>query len=189
MPALRGVSFDVLAGEIVGIAGVAGNGQTELAEVISGLAPPSHGASMLDGRMIVALSPAGDARRRARPCARRPHGARRRPPTHHLREPAMGRQDQRALERGPLLDSEGSRQPRAEARSSASTSAPVDPATAVRSLSGGNIQKVVLAREFSTNDASFLLVDQPTRGVDIGAHGSDPRRDHAPARGRASRSF
>ena len=43
----------------------------------------------------------------------------------------------------------------------------------MKSLSGGNIQKVVLAREF-TDDARFLLVDQPTRGVDIGAHGGDP---------------
>ena len=79
LPALAGVSFDVRAGEIVGIAGVAGNGQTELAEVIAGLRPASHGSITLDGRPIVGRSAREIRLVRSCPCARRPFGARRRP--------------------------------------------------------------------------------------------------------------
>ena len=65
-----GVSFDVRAGEIVGIAGVAGNGQTELAEVIAGLRPASHGSIALDGKSIVGRSAREIRAVRCRPCAR-----------------------------------------------------------------------------------------------------------------------
>ena len=79
LPALAGVSFDVRAGEIVGIAGVAGNGQTELAEVIAGLRPTSHGSIALDGRTDRRALGAGNPFVRPCPCARRPLGTRRRP--------------------------------------------------------------------------------------------------------------
>ncbi|RVA79747.1 ATP-binding cassette domain-containing protein, partial [Mesorhizobium sp. M7A.F.Ca.CA.001.08.2.1] len=58
LPALRDASFTVRSGEVVGIAGVAGNGQTELAEVLSGLRPASHGGAWLKGQNLTALSPA-----------------------------------------------------------------------------------------------------------------------------------
>lgn len=166
-PALRDVSFDVRAGEIVGIAGVAGNGQTELAEVIAGLRPASHGAATLGARDILALSPASI----------RNAGLAHVPGDRMVRgvdgnasiasNLVMGRQFRAPWRKGWLLDwkaadVEANRMiERFDIRARG-------PADTVKRLSGGNIQKVVLAREF-TNDAPFLLIDQPTRGVDIGA--------------------
>lgn len=166
-PALRDVSFEVRAGEIVGVAGVAGNGQTELAEVLSGLRPPSHGAAMLNDQDILALTPAGV---RAAGLAHVPGDRMTRGVDGNASISAnlvMGRQDRAPWKRGQLLDW------KAAAAEASKLIERFDirargPSDTVRRLSGGNIQKVVLAREF-TNDASFLLIDQPTRGVDIGA--------------------
>jgi general nucleoside transport system ATP-binding protein len=167
LPALRGVSFKVRAGEIIGIAGVAGNGQTELAEAISGLRPASHGAIMLAGKNLVGRS-AHEIR--AAGLAHVPGDRLVRGVDRHAAIASnilMGRQDDSPWSRHGIIN-------RAYLR--AQTKALIErfdirapgPESLVKSLSGGNIQKVVLAREFST-DASFLLVDQPTRGVDIGA--------------------
>ncbi len=166
-PALRDVSFDVRAGEIVGIAGVAGNGQTELAEVLSGLRPPSHGTASLNGRDVLTLSPAGI---RAAGLAHVPGDRMIRGVDGNASISAnlmMGRQDRAPWNRRGLLDW------KAAATEAAHMIERFDirargPGDTVRRLSGGNIQKVVLAREF-TNQAAFLLIDQPTRGVDIGA--------------------
>ncbi|MBX3598849.1 MAG: ABC transporter ATP-binding protein [Rhizobiaceae bacterium] len=166
-PALRDVSFEVRAGEIVGIAGVAGNGQTELAEVLSGLRPPSHGTAVLNGRDILTLSP---AEVRAAGLAHVPGDRMTRGVDGNASIASnlmMGRQDRAPWKRRGLLDW------KAAARESIGLIERFDirargPNDTVRRLSGGNIQKVVLAREF-TNEASFLLIDQPTRGVDIGA--------------------
>ncbi|MCX5496756.1 ABC transporter ATP-binding protein [Kaistia dalseonensis] len=179
--ALRGVSFKVRAGEIVGIAGVAGNGQTELAEVLSGLRPSSHGAIRLQGRPITGLS--------AR--AIRAAGIAHVPGDRLVRgvdrnasialNMLMGRQDQKPWSRSGIID---------HRYLTEQTTALIKrfdirargPESPVKSLSGGNIQKVVLAREFS-GDAGFLLIDQPTRGVDIGAqeaiHGEIMRQREA----------
>lgn len=166
-PALRDVSFNVRASEIVGIAGVAGNGQTELAEVLSGLRPASHGTAMLNGQDVLTLSPAGI---RATGLAHVPGDRMVRGVDGSASISSnlmMGRQDRAPWKRGGLLDW------KAAAKEASNLIQRFDirargPAEIVRRLSGGNIQKVVLAREF-TNDASFLLIDQPTRGVDIGA--------------------
>jgi simple sugar transport system ATP-binding protein len=166
-PALRDVSFDVRAGEIVGIAGVAGNGQTELAEVLSGLRPASHGSATLNGQDIVTLSPAGV---RAAGLAHVPGDRMVRGVDGNASISAnliMGRQNCAPWKKGPRLDW------KAAASEAAKMIQRFDirargPGDTVRRLSGGNIQKVVLAREF-TNEAPFLLIDQPTRGVDIGA--------------------
>jgi len=166
-PALRDVSFDVRAGEIVGIAGVAGNGQTELAEVLSGLRPPSHGAAMLNGEDILALSPAGI---RAAGLAHVPGDRMVRGVDGNASIAAnlmMGRQNRPPWKRGPLLDWKAAATETSRLIKRFDIRA-IGAGDTVRRLSGGNIQKVVLAREF-TNDASFLLIDQPTRGVDIGA--------------------
>jgi ABC-type uncharacterized transport system ATPase subunit len=167
LPALAGVSFDVHAGEIVGIAGVAGNGQTELAEVIAGLRPASHGSITLDGKSIAGRS----AREiRASGLAHVPGDRMARGVDRHASVAAnilMGRQDRAPWSRRGVISRTYLRQQseslikRFDIRAQA-------PDALVKSLSGGNIQKVVLAREFS-GDARFLLVDQPTRGVDIGA--------------------
>ena len=167
LQAVRGVSFAVRAGEIVGIAGVAGNGQTELAEVIAGLRPASHGTITLGGRRIDnlparAIRHAGVAHV---PGDRLVRGVDRGASV--AQNILMGRQDERPWSRFGIIDRRylTEQTKRLIERFDIRTRAPETP---VKSLSGGNIQKVVLAREFS-GDAGFLLVDQPTRGVDIGA--------------------
>ena len=173
LPAVAGVSFDVHAGEIVGIAGVAGNGQTELAEVIAGLRPASHGSitlggsTTLGGKSIVGLS-ARDIR--AAGLAHVPGDRMARGVDRHAAIASnilMGRQDQAPWSRRGMISLTYLRQ-QTEALIKRFDIRAQGPDAPVKSLSGGNIQKVVLAREFST-DARFLLIDQPTRGVDIGA--------------------
>ncbi|MCC7319655.1 MAG: ABC transporter ATP-binding protein [Rubellimicrobium sp.] len=165
--ALHDISFEVRAGEIVAIAGVDGNGQTELAEVIAGLRRPSGGRIVLNGQDTSQAS-AQEVRQAGLahvPADRLVRGV-------DLRESIsanilMGRQHQRPWSRHGLI-----RWGRVRAEAQAlirrfdiRTRGPDAP---VKSLSGGNMQKVVLAREFSQSKP-FLLVDQPTRGVDIGA--------------------
>jgi simple sugar transport system ATP-binding protein len=167
LPALRGVSLDVRAGEVVGIAGVAGNGQTELAEVLSGLRAPSHGAFAIRGEDLTGASP-----RRIRnagvahvPGDRVVRGVDRQSTI--AANILMGRQTTPPWSRHGLIDWALVRRRSAELMRRFDVRAS-GPDALVKSLSGGNMQKVVLAREFS-HDAPFLLVDQPTRGVDIGA--------------------
>jgi simple sugar transport system ATP-binding protein len=167
LPAVAGVSFDVCAGEIVGIAGVAGNGQTELAEVIAGLRPASHGSVALDGRPIL-----GSSARQIRGCGlahvpgdRLARGVDRQASI--AQNILMGRQDRTPWSRHGII-SRGYLMQQTEALMKRFDIRAPGAAVPVKSLSGGNIQKVVLAREFS-GEADFLLVDQPTRGVDIGA--------------------
>ena len=166
-PALRDVSFDVRAGEIVGIAGVAGNGQTELAEVLSGLRPPSHGAAMLNGQDILSLSPAGV---RTAGLAHVPGDRMVRGVDGNASIAAnlmMGRQNRAPWKRGPLLDwtaaaaETGKLIKRFDIRAQGA-------GDTVRRSVGRQHPEGRAGREF-TNDASFLLIDQPTRGVDIGA--------------------
>jgi simple sugar transport system ATP-binding protein len=167
LPALRGVSFDIRWREIVGVAGVTGNGQAELAEVLSGLRAPSHGSILLEGRELVGRS-ARDIR--AAGLAHVPGDRLVRGVDRHASIASnilMGRQDAFPWSRRGIIDrSYLTRQTEALMRRF-DIRAP-GPQSLVKSLSGGNIQKVVLAREFST-EARFLLIDQPTRGVDIGA--------------------
>ncbi|QKD05123.1 ABC transporter ATP-binding protein [Mesorhizobium loti] len=167
LPALRNASFIVRAGEVVGIAGVAGNGQTELAEVLSGLRPASHGEAWLKGKNLAALSPAAirEAGLAHVPGDRMVHGVDRNASI--AANTLMGRQHRAPWSRGGMLDwkaisqNAGTLIKRFDIRARGASDT-------VKRLSGGNIQKVVLAREF-TNSADFLLIDQPTRGVDIGA--------------------
>jgi simple sugar transport system ATP-binding protein len=167
LPALRDVSFVVREREIVGIAGVAGNGQTELAEVLSGLRRSSHGTVTLGGRPIVDHEP-GFVRRAGLahvPGDRMTRGVDRFASIEL--NMIMGRHDRAPWAKGGVLQ----RRPIAETAASLirrfDVRAP-NGGVAVKTLSGGNIQKVVVAREFS-RETPFLLVDQPTRGVDIGA--------------------
>ena len=167
LQALHNVSFDVRAGEIVAIAGVDGNGQTELAEVIAGLRQSSAGSIELNGTDI-SETDAQQVRNAGLahvPADRLVRGVDRRESIGA--NLLMGRQDQEPWSRHKIIRWG---QVRREAvrlieRFDIRTRGPDEP---VKSLSGGNMQKVVLAREFS-QDKPFLLVDQPTRGVDIGA--------------------
>jgi simple sugar transport system ATP-binding protein len=170
LPALRDASFTVRAGEIVGIAGVAGNGQTELAEVLTGLRPASHGSAVLEGRDLTTQSPAqireaGLAHVPGDRMVRGVDGG-----ASISANLLMGRQTRAPWSRNGILDWQAAASQAADMikRFDIRARGPQD---TVKRLSGGNIQKVVLAREF-TNDADFLLIDQPTRGVDIGAQES-----------------
>ena len=168
LPAVRGLSLHVERGEVLGIAGVEGNGQSELVEAITGLRPIRGGTVRIQGKDIRGMTP-GEIR--ALGLAHVPEdrlstgvsaqaditdnlvvGKEKRPQFSvggiHLKKKRMRAYAQELFEH---FDMRG---------------AGVD--TLVGSLSGGNMQKVVLAREFSF-DTPVLIISQPTRGVDIGA--------------------
>ncbi len=165
--ALTDVSFDVRAGEIVAIAGVDGNGQTELAEVIAGLRASSHGQILLAGQDITDSAPENvrEAGLAHVPADRLSRGVDARASI--ASNILMGRQHMRPFTEWGVIQWSRVRDEarRLITRFDIRTQGPDAP---VKSLSGGNMQKVVLAREFSQGKP-FLLIDQPTRGVDIGA--------------------
>lgn len=166
--AVDDISFNVRAGEIVGIAGIEGNGQTELIEAIAGLATPASGTIELFGKNITT------ANARAR------------------KELGIGHIPEDRHKRGLLLDfdlAENSmlgvhyRPPSVSAGGFLNNAAinrraneiienfdvrPRNIELSAKSLSGGNQQKLIIGREFGLNP-KLLLVSQPTRGVDIGA--------------------
>jgi simple sugar transport system ATP-binding protein len=165
--AVDGVSFDVRGGEIVGIAGIEGNGQTELIEAIAGLCKPESGTVEFEGKNVTGL----DARR--------------------LKELGVAHIPEDRHKRGLLLQADLAEnsilgvhyRPPVAAGGFMSSAViekrvgeiiqnfdvrPPNPELAAKSLSGGNQQKLIIGREFEL-DPKLLLVSQPTRGVDIGA--------------------
>ena len=163
---VRDVSFTVRAGEIVGIAGVAGNGQSELLEALAGLRPMAAGRIRLAGEAVGSGGPA----RRLRNLAHVPEDRRRMGlvMSFEARESAiLGYQDDRAYRRAALLDWGAVSSDTARKMQSFDVR-PEDPRQITAAFSGGNQQKLVLAREIE-RDPLVLLVGQPTRGVDIGA--------------------
>lgn len=165
--ALSGISFDVHAGEILGIAGVEGNGQTQLVRILTGLLPALGGAITIRGNLTEGLSP-----RRVREME-----------VAHIPEDRMedGAAAEATLQENVIVDryyknpfSRGLRLlwPSIARHTSdlvqrftivaKSTRAPMT------SLSGGNIQKVVVARELSSNP-EVVIASQPTRGIDVGS--------------------
>ncbi|WP_420718376.1 ATP-binding cassette domain-containing protein [Pyxidicoccus sp. MSG2] len=166
-PALRGVDLTVRAGEIVGIAGVDGNGQRELAEVLTGLRPLTSGSGTLLGGPLAGLTP---ARARERGVGHVPEDRLRRAVVKALsveENVALGRHTRPPFARGPWLDFAGRRE-RTLALLEAYDVRPPDPTLTLARLSGGNQQKVVVARELDAKPR-LLVVVQPTRGLDIGA--------------------
>lgn len=164
------VSFDVRAGEIVGIAGVAGNGQSELLEAISGIRRAVSGSVTLDGRPIDLTGAADPGELRERGLAHVPEDR------HHVglvlafeenENSILGYQDDPRYLKGPLLDIDAIV---ADARDKIEKYdiRPSNPRLKTANFSGGNQQKIVLAREIE-QDPGVLIVGQPTRGVDVGA--------------------
>lgn len=163
---LDGVSFTLRGGEVIGIAGVEGNGQTELSEVLSGLEEFTSGDVVLNGTSIIGKS------------------------VHEIRKLGMAyiaedrmvegvagemsiemnmmadRFDKPEFRKGMFVDSKKIRK-QCEEYIKEFEIACDGPDQPTRMLSGGNIQKVVVAREF-TSGANFLLANQPTRGIDVG---------------------
>ncbi len=166
--AVDGVSFDVRKGEIVGIAGIEGNGQTELIEALSGLKRSASGSVRFDGKDITNRT------------------------SREIKELGIAHIPEDRHKRGLLLNSDLAensilgvhyRPPVAAAAGFMVGTAiekraneiienfdvrPPDPELPAKSLSGGNQQKLIIGREFELNP-KLLLVSQPTRGVDIGA--------------------
>jgi general nucleoside transport system ATP-binding protein len=167
--ALDGLSLDVYEGEIVGVAGVDGNGQAELAEVIAGLRPYTEGSVCLDGEELAPYSIA--ERIRTLRIGYVPEDR------HHtglvldqsVSANMMLRSHNRPpfTRRGGLLDFEAIRRNAARLVERYQIRAgSVD--QPVRRLSGGNQQKVILAREIEANPR-LLVVAQPCKGLDVGA--------------------
>jgi general nucleoside transport system ATP-binding protein len=167
IPAVRGVSFDVRAGEILGIAGVEGNGQSELIDAIVGLRPVDSGSIRLGGREI---SRAPVHRRYSAGLAHIPEDRHDRALIldYAIRDNLIFGQQREYTWRLDVLDS-GRIERRAVELISQFDIRPAESEQEVRGLSGGNQQKVVVARELSRRAPSMLLCAQPTRGVDIGA--------------------
>ncbi len=167
LPALNGVSFEIHAGETLGIAGVAGNGQRELAEVITGLRHVEDGEISLEGKRITNRHPRVIAR-----------SGMAHVPEDRLGTGLVGSLDlsnnailrnyqDRPIARGPYLAARaiasftdrliGDYDVKTPGRS-----------TRLRELSGGNQQKLLIARELAGEPAAIVAV-HPTRGVDVGA--------------------
>ncbi|MEZ5670481.1 MAG: ABC transporter ATP-binding protein [Alphaproteobacteria bacterium] len=166
-PAVNGLSFDVRAGEIYGLAGVGGNGQTELAEAVCGLLPVAAGRIRLAGSDVAGRAPA--RLRRA--------GLRAIPADRYRRALAadLDVAENYALTGlgsgrfGPALWASH----RAMTRMAEQAVAAFDvrgaaPSTPARLLSGGNAQKLVLARELDS-DCALIVAHSPTRGLDVRA--------------------
>jgi ABC-type uncharacterized transport system ATPase subunit len=164
---LKNVSFDVRAGEIVGLAGVEGNGQTELVRILTGLLPASAGQVSVRGTQVAGLSPRSVRELR----------------TAHIPEDRMedGAAGDASLQENLIVDryyKKGfSRRMRLLWKPITQHSRELmerfnilalSPRAAVSSLSGGNIQKVVVARELSS-DPEVVIASQPTRGIDVGS--------------------
>jgi len=164
---VRGATLDVRHGEILGIAGVAGSGQTELLRSIAGLGGHTTGTVELDGTDLSKLSSAERRRRGIAyiPEDRRGVGS---AVTGSVADNlGMGFHRRAPLKKGWRLDHRAMSR-HAEQIIGAFGIRVSRPGVEAGTLSGGNLQKVIVGREMA-HGAAVLLVDQPTRGVDIGA--------------------
>jgi ABC-type uncharacterized transport system ATPase subunit len=167
LPALRGVSFQVCVGEIVGLAGVAGNGQGELAQVITGLRRCTQGRVLL-GDEELSNRPAIIAIRRGVsyiPEDRTRVGTA--PNLSITDNVIMKAYRQPPIARGWVLDTTAATHFANELKESYDIIVP-NVQTPARLLSGGNLQRLILAREISGHPSMMVAV-QPTRGLDVGA--------------------
>ena len=164
---VAGISFEVRAGEILGVAGVAGNGQDELVEAVMGLRQPSGGAITLDGVDITNDGPRNLHEKMVSfvPADRHRFGLVLSFPisdnvvlTDYYAEP---------YSHGLVRDEEAIAKRAAEAIEQYDVRTPATSVTA-GTLSGGNQQKLIVAREFD-RDLKLLVLDQPTRGLDVGS--------------------
>ncbi len=167
---VKGLSFSVRAGEIVGIAGVAGNGQSELLEAVSGISDPKSGAIRINGNALDIKGDDGAARARWAGMAHVPEDRHRMGLVTTFEEwenSILGYHDYSDYGKGQLLDIKKARE-EAERRLEMYDIRPRNCRLRTANFSGGNQQKIVLAREMD-RELEVLVVGQPTRGVDIGA--------------------
>ncbi|OIQ45068.1 MAG: heme ABC transporter ATP-binding protein [Roseobacter sp. MedPE-SW] len=167
---VKSIDLTVRAGEILGIAGVAGNGQSELLEVLGGMRS-GEGSIRLNGADLPLRGSGSDARaRRAAHVAHVPEDRQREGlimDFHAWENTAFGYHHAPEYQRGVLMDNAAIRAD-TEAKMQKFDVRPPDPWLAAKNFSGGNQQKIVVAREIERNP-ELLLIGQPTRGVDIGA--------------------
>jgi ABC-type uncharacterized transport system ATPase subunit len=168
---LKGVSLEIRAGEILGIAGVAGNGQSELLAALGGMLPAT-GSVTLNGQALPLSGPGCDGRsRRAAGVGHVPEDRQ-----HHglildftaWENIAFGYSDDPKYQANALFMSNDALRDDTRRKMETFDVRPPDCWLTAKSFSGGNQQKIVVAREFEQNP-TLLLVGQPTRGVDIGA--------------------
>jgi len=164
---LESLSFDIRRGEVLGIAGVEGNGQRELVEAVMGLSPVVEGTIRLGERVITRWSTR----------TRRENGISYIPedrqemglllPSPLWENTMLGHQTKEPFARGPWIDADGARERTRLVLDDFRVVAPgVDVSAYV--LSGGNQQKLIVGREM-TADPLMLIAAQPTRGIDVGA--------------------
>jgi simple sugar transport system ATP-binding protein len=165
--AVDGVSLEVRGGEILGIAGVDGNGQTELAEALAGVRPVEDGRVFLDGDDLTRLG--ADARQeRGLAYVPEDRGTKGLVLDFHLYENnSLKTYDEPPFSKWGWIFPKVMRRRAAEALRAYDVRPP-DPEARAGSLSGGNQQKAILARELS-GDPGVIIASQPTRGVDVGA--------------------
>jgi simple sugar transport system ATP-binding protein len=169
-PRLKDVSLELRSGEILGIAGVSGNGQSELLDLLGGIVPVQEGRIEIAGRRIDRSHPAGPAEMRALRVGHVPEDRQHRGLVMAFEaseNAVLGYHRGARAGPGPFL-SPASMRSAAAALMHRFDVRPPDPRLRARGFSGGNQQKIVLAREIDA-DPRILLVGQPTRGVDIGA--------------------
>jgi simple sugar transport system ATP-binding protein len=168
---LRGIDLKVKAGEILGIAGVAGNGQSELLEVLGGYCE-ANGQITLKGQPLDLSGKHSDGQsRRARGIAHVPEDRQREGlimDFHAWENTAFGYHHEPSYQRNGALMNNAAIKADTVEKMARFDVRPPDPNLPAKSFSGGNQQKIVLAREIERNP-ELLLVGQPTRGVDIGA--------------------
>ena len=166
-PALRGVNLEVRAGEILGLAGVSGNGQRELAQVICGLRPATQGKIFLNDQDVTGAAPATLIAKGLSyvPEERMRDGMVR---DFTVAENLILRDHiQRPYSRAGFFDFRAIQQHSKELVRAFNVKTP-SLETPAKNLSGGNIQKLILARELSRKPG-VVVAAQPTRGLDIGA--------------------
>jgi simple sugar transport system ATP-binding protein len=165
--AVKDVSFAIREGEILGVAGVAGNGQRELAEVMSGMRDLRAGAIRVAGRQLRGGDPREAILAGIAHVPEDRLGTGLAPSLSVTSNAVIKTYRSRSLSRGPLLALRRMRERALGIIRRYDVKTP-GPATPVRNLSGGNLQKLVLGREFE-DDPLVLVIAQPTRGLDVGA--------------------
>jgi simple sugar transport system ATP-binding protein len=168
---LKGISLEIRAGEILGIAGVAGNGQTELLEVLGGIARGT-GEVRLNGEALDLTGRSSDGQ------SRRAQGIAHVPEDRQVlglimdfaawENVAFGYHHAPEYQKNALVMDNAALKADCEKKMATFDVRPPIPSLAAKNFSGGNQQKIVVAREIERNP-DLLLVGQPTRGVDIGA--------------------
>lgn len=167
LEAVKGVDFEVRSGEILGIAGVDGNGQNELVQAITGLRKAEAGEILINGKNITNLTPKEiiDSGLGYIPEDRHKRGLVLDFPLYE--NSILGSQRKQAFRKGLGLDYNKIREYTKKLINEFDVRTPNERVSA-KSLSGGNQQKLILARELD-RDPSLLIASQPTRGLDVGA--------------------